>query len=115
MSQNRKLLIFICLLISAINSLPAVNAQTLVKTNSATTTYQVTPFNLVILARHGYFQQQGIPGHLALSAAYNLGRITALDIVRAAVQVNRISSEYLSDRSFLKAVTAQLEILLKIY
>jgi hypothetical protein len=107
MSQNRKLLIFICLLISAINSLPAVNAQTLVKTNSATTTYQVTPFNLVILARHGYFQQQGIPGHL--------GRITAFDLVRAAVQANRISNKYLSDRSFLKAVTAQLEILLKIY
>ena len=115
MSQNRKLLIFICLLSSAINSLPAVNAQTLVKTNSATTTYQTTPFNLVILARRGYFQQQGIPSYLALSAAYNLGQITAIDLVRAAVRANRISSKYESDRSFLKAVAAQLEILVKIY
>lgn len=115
MSQNRKLLIFICLLILAITSISTVNAQTLVKTNSAIITDQITPFNLVVLARRGYFHQQDIPSYLAVSDAYNLGRITALDLVRAAVRANRISSKYESDRSFLKAVAAQLEILLKVH
>ena len=114
MSQNRKFLILICLSILTISSVSAVNAQTLV-INSTTTNYQITPFNLVVLARSGYFQQQGIPSYLKLIAAYNLGRVTALDLVRAAVQANRLSSEYLRDRSFLKAVAAQLEIMLKVY
>lgn len=114
MSQNRKFLILICLSILTISGGFAVNAQTLT-TDSAMTTYQITPFNLVILARNGYFQQQGIPSYLALNNAYILGRVTSSDLVWAAVQANRISPKYLSDRSFLKAVAAQLEILLKIY
>lgn len=114
MSQNRQLLIFICLSILNFSSVSAINAQTLVR-NPTKTTYQITPFSLIVLARNGYFRQQGIPSYSSLIAAYNLGRVTALDIVRAAVQANRLSPEYLSDRSFLKAVNAQSEILLKIY
>lgn len=115
MSQNRKLLVLICLSILTISGGSIVNAQTLTRADSAKTTYQITPFNLVVLARSGYFQQQGIPSYLKLIAAYNLGRVTALDLVQAAVQTNRISDKYLSDRSFLKAVDAQLEILAKVY
>jgi hypothetical protein len=115
MSQNRKLLVLICLSILTISGRSIVNAQTLTRADSVKTTYQTTPFNLVVLARCGYFQQQGIPSYLALSNAYILGRVTSSDLVQAAVQANRISNKYLSDRSFLKAVAAQLEILAKVY
>lgn len=112
MSQNRKSLMLICLSILTIGSIPIANAQILVKSNSlATETSQTTPANLVYLAHRGYFQQQGIPSYLYLRTAYNLGRVTALDIVRAAVQANRISSDYKSDRFFVKAVARQLKIL----
>src|SRR5919199_556303 len=77
----------------------ALNPTTL---NSASTA-QLTPFNLVNLARRGYFQQQGIPSYLAFTSAYNLGRI------HAAVKANRLSTDFLTDQKYLTAVEAQLQ------
>ncbi len=111
MSQNRRSLIFICLSISTIGSLPIANAQILARQNLATETYQTTPVNLVYLAHRGYFQEKGIPSYLSLRTAYNLGRVNAFDIIRAGVQANRISPNSLNDRSFVKAVARQLKVL----
>jgi hypothetical protein len=83
----------------------ALNPTTL---NSASTA-QLTPFNLVNLARRGYFQQQGIPSYLAFTSAYNLGRIHAVDIIQAAVKANRLSTDFLTDQKYLTAVEAQLQ------
>lgn len=75
---------------------------------------QLTPANLVILAHRGYFKQQGIPSYSALSGAYNLKLITAEKIVQAAVKANRLSTDYLTTQSYLKAVAMQLETLINI-
>ena len=112
MSQNRKSLMLICLsILTIIGSIPIANAQTLARPNIATETSQTTPVNLVYLAHRGYFQEKGIPSYLSLRTAYNLGRVTAFDIIRAGVQANRVSSNSLNNRSFVKAVDRQLKVL----
>lgn len=105
------------LLISAVTA-PTVRAETTAlnptRLNS-TSTAQLTPFNLATLAHRGYFQQQGIPSHLAFSAAYHLGQIRAVDIVQAAVKANRLSTDFLTDQEYLTAVEAQLRQLENIH
>ena len=99
------------LLISAVTA-PSVRAETTAlnpTTSSHTTTEQLTPFNLVTLARRGYFQQQGIPSYLAFTTAYHFGQIRALDIVQAAVEANRLDADILTNQEYLTAVEAQLQ------
>jgi hypothetical protein len=99
------------LLISAVTA-PTVKAETTAlnpTTSSRTTTEQLTPFNLVTLARRGYFQQQGIPSYLAFTTAYHFGQIPAFDIVQAAVEANRLSVDFLTNQEYLFAVEAQLQ------
>ncbi len=105
------------LLLAAVTA-PAVRAQRVV-INSATlnNTFnpQLTPFNLVTLAHQGYFQQQSIPSYNRLSVAYQLGKITAKDLVTGAVKARQLDPKYLTDRSYLKAVEAQLSLLENIH
>lgn len=76
---------------------------------SANATQQVTPFNLVDLARNGYFQEQGIPSHGALGSAIESQRVNAEDLVNAAIAQNRLASETLSDRDYLNLVEIKLD------
>jgi hypothetical protein len=90
---------------------PAVRSQTTAlnpTTLNSTARTQLEPFNLVFLAHRGYFQEQGIPSYSTFTAAYHLGKITAEDIVQAAVKANRLSSEFLTDQGYLRSVEAQL-------
>lgn len=98
------------LFISA-STAPAVRAQTAAlnpTTLHSTSTTQLTPFNLVTLAHRGYFEEQGIPSYGTFTSGYQLRRITAFDIVQAAVKANRLDREFLTDESYLRAVEAQL-------
>ena len=72
-----------------------------------------TPVNLVNLARNGYFQEQGIPSHLALKKEIAFERIKGEDLVKAAIEQNRISAELLNDSSYVKSVDQQLDLLIK--
>lgn len=98
------------LFISA-STAPVVRSQTAAlnpTTLHSTSTKQLTPFNLVTLAHRGYFKEQGIPSYGTFTAAYQLRRITAFDIVQAAVKANRLDPDFLSDEGYLRAVEAQL-------
>lgn len=112
-----------CLVLSGLSLLlvvgaiaPAVRAQETAKNTAEIGTspkyiYQITPFNLAEQAYRGYFQDQGIPSYDQLSSAYNEGRITALDLVKSAIQVNRLLPQALNERGYLNAVDAQLRSL----
>ena len=76
-----------------------------------TSTQEITPFNLVTLAHRGYFNQQGIPSYGNFTAAYQMGKIQAADLVRAAIQANRLNPDSLSDSNYLATVEAQLRML----
>jgi hypothetical protein len=70
---------------------------------------KTTPFNLVHLAQRGYFAPQGIPSYGTLLSAYRSGQISARDLVKSAVDANRIPPEVLNDRGYINAVESQLE------
>lgn len=76
---------------------------------SSTADRQTTPFNLVHLAKRGYFTAQGIPSYGAFLSAYRSGQITAEDIVKSAIEANRLSPDVLNDSSYLHAVRLQLD------
>jgi hypothetical protein len=45
------------------------------------------------------------------TAAYQMGKIQPTDLVRAAIQANRLNPNSLSDRNYLVTVEAQLRTL----
>jgi hypothetical protein len=66
--------------------------------------YDLSPFNLVNLARNGYLTDYGVPRFNSLSFEYRQGRISAADLVQAAIDDNRISSDVLEDQRYIRAV-----------
>ena len=68
----------------------------------------MSAFDLASLAYRGYFRDQGIPGYATLSEAHRAGRIRAKDIVSAAIKMNRVPEQALSDRSYLNAIDSNL-------
>ena len=69
---------------------------------------QLTPFNLVHLARQGYFKEQNIPSHGHLHSAVRAGQIKAEDVVEAAISKQRLSPETLEDKGYLRTVKIKL-------
>ncbi|MGF1936378.1 MAG: hypothetical protein RM347_018655 [Nostoc sp. ChiQUE02] len=66
------------------------------------------PFNTAFLAYQGYLKNQGIPSGSALISEYQIGNLTAKDVVQAAVRANKLSAQVLNDQSYLNAVESQL-------
>lgn len=73
----------------------------------------VTPFNLVFLAFQGFFETEGIPSSMGLVAAYRNKKVTATDLVKIAVTMNRLPQNTLMDRGYVNSVDSQLEALLE--
>lgn len=72
-------------------------------------TAEATPFQLVSLAQNGYLDDQGIPKGSTFLNEYQEGRITANDIVQAAIRDHRLTQNTLSDRAYLNAVAEQMQ------
>ena len=95
--------------------IPAGNAQ--VTTDSTTQNnpsiqqieQQITPFDLVEGAYQGLLQEQGIPTNDRLISDYVEGKVTPEEIVRAAIQANRLQPTALQDKGYLSAVRAHLD------
>jgi len=68
----------------------------------------LTPFNLAYLAHQGYFKEQGIPDSIDLMKGFNDGSITAAQVVKAAVDSNRLPAAFLKNDSYTAAVKNQL-------
>jgi hypothetical protein len=80
-----------------------------------TSIQQLRPFALVSLAMQGYFQSQGIPQHLAFMSSYQMRRVTAMDLVQAAVTANRLEPAFLNDQQYLNAVELQLQVFANVH
>jgi hypothetical protein len=111
--MKRLILSGLSLLLMVGATAPAVRAQETAENRVEVGTspkyiYQITPFNLAEQAYRGYFKDQGIPSYDRLSVAYQEGRITARDLVKSAIQANRLLPQTLNDRGYLNAVDAQL-------
>jgi hypothetical protein len=72
---------------------------------------QITPAELATLANRGYLEAQGIPSYSILSVKFELGQVTARDIVEAGVKSNRIAATALDDPGYINAVDSHLRSL----
>lgn len=70
-------------------------------------TVEVTPAQLLSLAENGYLQDQGIPRASTLINEYQSGRITARDLVQAAIRDGRLTPDVINNHEYLNAVVQQ--------
>jgi putative effector of murein hydrolase len=68
----------------------------------------LNPASLVALANQGYFQAEGIPSNTLLVSEYRLGRVTAQDLVNAAVKTNRLPADVVNE-GYINAVDTHLQ------
>jgi E3 ubiquitin-protein ligase DOA10 len=85
--------------------------QSMTTANRSVISDQLSPADLVSLARRGYFKDQGIASYSAFDNAYAAGKITAETLVQGAIANNRINSTVLNNRMYLSAVANQLRII----
>ena len=68
----------------------------------------LTPRQLLSLARQGRFSSQGIPGYSRLNSAIRSGEVNAQNLVASAVAQNRLPQSSLQDAQYLAAVEEHL-------
>ncbi|AUB35862.1 hypothetical protein COO91_01755 [Nostoc flagelliforme CCNUN1] len=87
----------------------AINSNNLSR-NSTSVSY-LQPFNLVTFAYQGGLKQHGIPSGEALIFQTQNRNIIAKDLVKAAVNADKLPSQALNDQNYLSAVNLQLNVL----
>ncbi len=70
---------------------------------------QISPFNLAYLAYQGQLEEAGIPKASGLLHRTQSGSITATDLIKAAIQTGRLSSDSLTNPAYIAAVQYELE------
>jgi hypothetical protein len=86
----------------------SMSAAATIGNNTANT--QLTPFNLVSLAYQGEYRTQGIPGFSSFQSAISSKKITAQDLVKAAIDTKQLTPDTQGDIGYLNAVEQQLTI-----
>ena len=87
-------------------------AQPITKiSNNIPTKRYTTPFNLVGNAYQGQYRDHSIPGFGSLIDSARIGRITAKDLVKAAIESEDLLPEMINDRDYLRRVEVQLRSL----
>ena len=84
-----------------------VQPMTRISNNIPTKRY-VSPFNLVGNAYQGAYRAHSIPGFGSLMDGARIGRITAKDLVKAAIESKDLLPEMIDDRDYLRSVEVQL-------
>ncbi|WP_310424728.1 hypothetical protein, partial [Chamaesiphon sp. VAR_48_metabat_135_sub] len=79
--------------------------------NNIPTKKYITPFNLVGNAYQGRYRAHSIPGFGSLIDGSRIGRITATDLVRAAIESEDLLPEMINDRDYISRVEVQLRII----
>jgi hypothetical protein len=87
----------------------AINSNNL--SSSSISVSYLEPFNLVTLAYQGGLKQHGIPSGETLVFQTLNRNIIAKDLVKAAVNADKLPSQVLNDQNYLSAVNLQLNAL----
>jgi hypothetical protein len=80
----------------------------LVGNNTTNTETEITPFELVARAYQGAYRTQGIPGFSTFLNNSSNKKITARDLVKAAIEANQLAPETQNNLEFLRSVDNQL-------
>ena len=76
--------------------------------NNIPTRKYITPFELVGSAYQGAYQTHSIPGFGSLLDGAQTGRITAKNLVKAAIESEHLLPEMIDDRNYIRSVEVQL-------
>lgn len=76
--------------------------------NHSTKVSYLQPFNMAFLAYEGGLKAEGVPSGSVLISEYQTGNLSTLDIVKAAVRANKVSTDVLTNQDYLSAVESQL-------
>ncbi|MHC5675111.1 hypothetical protein [Nostoc sp.] len=87
----------------------AINSNNL--SSHSTSVSYLQPFNLVNFAYQGGLKQHGIPSGETLVFQTQNRNIIAEDLVKAAVNADKLPSQVLNDQNYLTAVNFQLNAL----
>ena len=87
-----------------------IQPMTNISKNIPTRRY-ITPFDLVGSAYQGQYRDHSIPGFGALIDSARIGRITAKDLVKSAIESKELLPEMINDRHYLSNVELQLRSL----
>ena len=87
-----------------------IQPMTKISNNIPTRKY-LTPFNLIGNAYQGAYRAHSIPGFGSLIDGSRIGRITATDLVKAAIESENLLPEMINDRHYLSNVELQLRSL----
>jgi hypothetical protein len=79
--------------------------------NADTIGMAVTPFNLVFLAYHGFFEDEGISKYNTLISDYQVGRVTAQNLIQVGITMRRLAPDTLMNRAYVNSVERQLQSL----
>ncbi|MFN6558386.1 MAG: hypothetical protein RMY28_001070 [Nostoc sp. ChiSLP01] len=96
------------LIIASISFMPRIAGAQTVNNNNGS---YLQPFNIVFLAYQGYLEGQGIPSMGTLLYEYQIGKVSAKDVVEAGVKAKRLPAEAINDKYYLSAVELQLSSL----
>lgn len=88
---------------------PEVPIKPLVLASDRPSTGYINPFELVNSAYQGQYRAHSIPGFGSLSAGVRSGKITAKDLVKAAIESKTLPPQAIADRSYLGYVDLQLK------
>jgi hypothetical protein len=91
------------------NETIAINSNNLPSNSTYVNYFQ--PFNLVTFAYQGGLKQHGIPSGETLVFETQNKKIIAEDLVKAAVNADKLPSQVLNDQNYLSAVNLQLNAL----
>ena len=86
-----------------------IQPMTKISNNMLTRKY-INPFNLVENAYQGAYRTRSIPGFGSLIDGSRMGKITAIDLVRAAIESEDLLPEMINDRDYISRVEIQLRI-----
>lgn len=89
---------------------PEVITKSVIQLNN-NPTENITPFELVGNAYQGQYRMQSIPGFGSLIYNVKTGKITAKDLVKAAIDAKALPSQAIADRNYLSKVDWQLKSL----
>jgi hypothetical protein len=84
--------------------------KTAIVPSTLTPSNTLTPFDLVFGAYQGHFQTQGLPKGTTLVFDYQMGQLSAQQVVEQAIKTNLISSE-LNTTGYVNAVDSLLRSL----
>ncbi len=102
--MKRTLLVTLSALTLALTATPALAEKpTIAKSN------QISPFNLVTRSYQGSFANQGIPSNGTFIRAAHLGKVSAEDLVQAAIAQGRLNPETLNDAEYIYNVQSYLD------